>query len=45
MLHDFITVNRAAILARTRAKVVLRKLPRLTDEEIESRTSAPCADD
>jgi signal transduction histidine kinase len=36
MLHDFLVTNRAAIIARTRAKVAARVAPCATDEELES---------
>jgi hypothetical protein len=36
VLHDFLFANRAAIIARTRAKVGLRAAPRATDAELES---------
>lgn len=34
MLHEFVTQNRAEIIARTRAKVALRFSPQVTDEEL-----------
>jgi len=34
MLHEFLTANRAAIVARTRAKVAARPAPRATEEEL-----------
>ncbi|MEO7438078.1 MAG: sensor histidine kinase, partial [Candidatus Binatia bacterium] len=34
MLHEFLTTHRSAIIARTRAKVATRPIPRPTDEEI-----------
>ncbi len=36
MLHDFLFANRAAIIARTRAKVASRVAPCATPEELES---------
>ena len=36
MLHEFITSNRAEIIARTRAKVALRPAPRPTQRELEA---------
>jgi signal transduction histidine kinase len=36
MLHEFLFANRAAIIARTRAKVLLRAAPRATEAELES---------
>jgi signal transduction histidine kinase len=35
MLHEFLTTNRDAILARTRAKVAARPTPRATAEELD----------
>ncbi|HXN31062.1 MAG TPA: HAMP domain-containing sensor histidine kinase [Polyangiaceae bacterium] len=35
MLHEFLTANRAAIVARTRAKVAARPAPRPTEDELE----------
>jgi signal transduction histidine kinase len=34
MLHEFLSANRAAIIARTRAKVAVRPAPRATEEEL-----------
>jgi signal transduction histidine kinase len=34
MLHEFLSANRAAIIARTRAKVAARPAPRATEEEL-----------
>lgn len=34
MLHDFLTANRAEIIARTRAKVAKRSAPRATEAEL-----------
>lgn len=34
MLHEFLAANRAAIIARTRAKVAARPAPRATEEEL-----------
>jgi signal transduction histidine kinase len=34
MLHEFLSSNRAAIIARTRAKVAARPAPRATEEEL-----------
>jgi signal transduction histidine kinase len=34
MLHEFLSVNRAAILERARAKVATRPAPKATDEEL-----------
>jgi signal transduction histidine kinase len=36
VLHEFLTQNRAEIIARTRAKVAARSAPRPTDEELEN---------
>ena len=36
MLHEFITANRAEIVARTRAKVELRLSPQVTEAELEN---------
>jgi hypothetical protein len=36
MLHEFLFANRAAIIARTRAKVALRAAPRATEAELEN---------
>ena len=36
MLHEFLSANRAAIIARTRAKVAARPAPRATEEELEN---------
>lgn len=36
MLHDFLSTNRAAIIARTRAKVAARPAPRATEEELQN---------
>ncbi|MEP6765211.1 MAG: sensor histidine kinase [Gemmatimonadaceae bacterium] len=36
MLHEFVTANRAQIIARTRAKVELRLSPHVTEAELES---------
>ena len=35
MLHDFVRVNRAEIIARCRAKISTRPVPRPTDVELE----------
>ncbi len=35
MLHEFLSANRAAIIARTRAKVAARRAPRPTEAEIQ----------
>jgi signal transduction histidine kinase len=35
VLHEFLSANRAAIIARTRAKVAERPAPRATEEELE----------
>lgn len=35
MLHDFVTANRGEIIARCRAKIALRPVPRPTDEELQ----------
>jgi signal transduction histidine kinase len=34
VLHEFLTTNRGAIIARTRAKVAVRPAPRATEEEL-----------
>jgi signal transduction histidine kinase len=34
MLHEFLFANRAAIIARTRAKIAARQAPRATEEEL-----------
>src|SRR5580658_8502842 len=34
MLHEFLSTNRAAIIARTRAKVATRAAPRATEDEL-----------
>ena len=36
MLHEFLSTNRAEILARARAKVAARPTPRATPEELEN---------
>jgi signal transduction histidine kinase len=36
MLHEFLSTNRAAIIARTRAKVAARPAPRATAEELDT---------
>lgn len=36
MLHQFITTNRAELIARTRAKVAQRSAPRPTEREVET---------
>jgi signal transduction histidine kinase len=36
MLHDFLTANRAVIIARTRAKAAARPAPRATEEELQN---------
>jgi signal transduction histidine kinase len=36
VLHDFLSANRAAIVARARAKVAARPAPRATDDELTS---------
>jgi signal transduction histidine kinase len=36
MLHEFLSKNRPAILARTRAKVAARPTPRATEDELET---------
>jgi signal transduction histidine kinase len=36
MLHDFLSANRDAIIARTRAKVAARVAPRPTEEELQT---------
>jgi signal transduction histidine kinase len=36
MLHEFLAANRAAIIARTQAKVAMRLAPRATEEELRS---------
>jgi signal transduction histidine kinase len=36
MLHDFLSANRAAIIARAREKVAARPAPRATEEELAS---------
>ena len=37
MLHEFLTLHRDEIIARTRAKVGSRNAPRATDEELEQK--------
>jgi signal transduction histidine kinase len=36
VLHEFLSANRAAIIARTRTKVAARPAPRATEEELEN---------
>jgi signal transduction histidine kinase len=36
VLHEFLSANRAAIIARTREKVATRPAPRATEEELEN---------
>jgi hypothetical protein len=40
LLHEFLSTHRAAILARTRAKVAARPTPRATEEELPVRHPA-----
>lgn len=50
MLHEFLTLHRDEIIARTRAKVAARTVPQPTDEELErgipsssSSSPTPCS--
>ena len=36
MLHEFLSANRAAIIARTREKIATRPAPRATEDELET---------